>query len=51
MGMSAAATRATFAAAARGVTDVLTGRPPAAVADPGWADATNVDPDPLEGRP
>ena len=43
LGMSAAATRAIFAAAARGVTDVLTGRPPAAVANPGWAEATNDD--------
>ncbi len=34
MGLSAAATRATFAAAARGVADVLSGRPPAAVANP-----------------
>ncbi len=33
MGLSAAATRATFAAAARGVADVLSGRPPAAVAN------------------
>lgn len=36
MGLSAGATRATFAAAARGVTDVLQGRVPAALANPGW---------------
>jgi D-3-phosphoglycerate dehydrogenase len=36
MGLSAAATRATFAAAARGVADVLQGRPPAAVANQAW---------------
>lgn len=36
MGLSAAATRATFAAAARGVTDVLQGRAPAAVANKSW---------------
>jgi D-3-phosphoglycerate dehydrogenase len=36
MGLSVGATRATFGAAARGVTDVLAGRRPAALADPGW---------------
>jgi D-3-phosphoglycerate dehydrogenase len=36
MGLSAGAIRATFTAAAQGVADVLDGRPPAAVADPGW---------------
>jgi D-3-phosphoglycerate dehydrogenase len=36
MGLSVGATRATFSAAARGVTDVLAGRRPAALADPDW---------------
>jgi len=36
MGLSRRATAATFTAAARGVLDVLTGREPAAVANPGW---------------
>jgi D-3-phosphoglycerate dehydrogenase len=36
MGLSAGATRATFAAAAVGVADVLAGRTPVAVADPEW---------------
>jgi phosphoglycerate dehydrogenase-like enzyme len=36
MGLSVGATRATFTAAARGVTDVLAGRRPAALADPAW---------------
>jgi phosphoglycerate dehydrogenase-like enzyme len=36
MGLSAGATRATFAAAARGITAVLDGRDPAALANPGW---------------
>jgi len=36
MGLSQRATAATFAAAARGVLDVLAGREPRAVADPGW---------------
>jgi D-3-phosphoglycerate dehydrogenase len=44
MGLSAAATRDTFAAAARGVADVLTGRPPAAVVNPAWTDSS----DPLQ---
>jgi hypothetical protein len=36
MGLSQRATAATFTAAARGVLDVLNGREPAAVANPGW---------------
>jgi hypothetical protein len=36
MGLSVGATRATFTAAARGVADVLSGRRPAALADPDW---------------
>ncbi|MBI4942603.1 MAG: oxidoreductase [Actinobacteria bacterium] len=36
MGLSVGATRATFTAAAQGVTDVLAGRRPAALADPAW---------------
>lgn len=40
MGLSTAATRATFAVAARGVADVLSGRPPAAVANPDWPAST-----------
>jgi D-3-phosphoglycerate dehydrogenase / 2-oxoglutarate reductase len=36
MGLSRRATAATFTAAARGVLDVLSGREPAAVANPGW---------------
>jgi D-3-phosphoglycerate dehydrogenase / 2-oxoglutarate reductase len=36
MGLSRRATAATFTAAARGVLDVLCGREPRAVADPGW---------------
>jgi D-3-phosphoglycerate dehydrogenase / 2-oxoglutarate reductase len=36
MGLSVGATRATFAAAAQGVADVLAGRRPAAVANPDW---------------
>lgn len=36
MGLSVAATRATFTAAASGVTDVLAGRRPAALADQAW---------------
>jgi D-3-phosphoglycerate dehydrogenase / 2-oxoglutarate reductase len=38
-GLSRAATHATFAAAAQGVTDVLTGRRPAALANPEWTPA------------
>jgi D-3-phosphoglycerate dehydrogenase len=36
MGLTRKATAATFADAAQGVVDVLNGRPPAAVANPGW---------------
>jgi D-3-phosphoglycerate dehydrogenase len=36
MGLSVGATRATFTAAAQGVADVLSGRRPAALADPDW---------------
>jgi D-3-phosphoglycerate dehydrogenase len=36
LGLSVGATRATFAAAAQGVTDVLSGRRPAALANPEW---------------
>ena len=36
MGLSKGATRATFAAAAVGVADVLAGRPPLALADAHW---------------
>jgi phosphoglycerate dehydrogenase-like enzyme len=36
MGMTRQATLATFTDAARGVADVLAGRPPHAVANPGW---------------
>jgi D-3-phosphoglycerate dehydrogenase / 2-oxoglutarate reductase len=39
MGLTRRATAATFAAAARGVTDVLAGRRPAALANPEWAPA------------
>ena len=40
MGLTRRATAATFAAAARGVVDVLTGRRPAALANPDWTPAT-----------
>ena len=40
MGLSAGATRATFAAAAQGVADVLAGRRPAALANPDWHPAS-----------
>ena len=40
MGLSAGATRATFAAAAQGVADVLAGRRPAALANTEWQPAT-----------
>lgn len=40
MGLSRRATAATFTAAAQGVVDVLTGRSPAAVANPAWAGPT-----------
>ena len=36
MGLTRRATAATFAAAARGVSDVLAGRRPAALANPDW---------------
>jgi phosphoglycerate dehydrogenase-like enzyme len=36
MGLTRRATAATFAAAARGITDVLAGRRPAALANPDW---------------
>jgi D-3-phosphoglycerate dehydrogenase len=39
MGLTRRATAATFAAAARGVTDVLAGRRPAALANPDWTPA------------
>jgi D-3-phosphoglycerate dehydrogenase / 2-oxoglutarate reductase len=39
MGMSRRASAATFSDAAQGVLDVLTGRDPAAVANPGWEQA------------
>lgn len=52
MGLSAAATRATFAAAARGVADVLAGRRPPALADPDWHPASGPgQPDHHEERP
>src|ERR687889_283892 len=40
MGLTRNATAATFTDAARGVVDVLNGRPPAAVANPGWNTAS-----------
>jgi D-3-phosphoglycerate dehydrogenase / 2-oxoglutarate reductase len=40
MGLSRHATQATFTDAAQGVLDVLTGTPPAAVANPGWDHTT-----------
>ncbi|MDN5795587.1 MAG: oxidoreductase [Intrasporangium sp.] len=40
MGLSRRATAATFVDAAQGVLDVLTGQVPAAVANPGWEQAT-----------
>jgi D-3-phosphoglycerate dehydrogenase len=40
MGLTRRATAATFAAAARGVTDVLAGRRPAALANPDWKPAS-----------
>jgi D-3-phosphoglycerate dehydrogenase / 2-oxoglutarate reductase len=42
MGLTRRATATTFADAARGIVDVLAGRPPAAVANPDWADALTV---------
>ena len=43
MGMSRQASAATFVDAAQGVVDVLTGHGPAAVANPGWAQAPHLD--------
>jgi D-3-phosphoglycerate dehydrogenase len=40
MGLTRRATAATFAAAARGITDVLAGRRPAALANPDWKPAS-----------
>jgi len=51
MGLSAGATRATFAAAARGVADVLDGRDPAAVADPSWRDTSTPVPPTAKATP
>jgi phosphoglycerate dehydrogenase-like enzyme len=42
MGLTRKATAATFADAARGVVDVLNGRQPAAVANPGWTAASTT---------
>jgi len=42
MGMSQQGSAATYIDAAQGVLDVLTGRPPAAVANPGWDRATSM---------
>lgn len=42
MGLSRQGTAATFVDAAQGVLDVLTGRKPAAVANPGWVQAANL---------
>lgn len=42
MGLTRRATAATFADAARGIADVLTGRRPAAVANPDWATAATA---------
>jgi D-3-phosphoglycerate dehydrogenase / 2-oxoglutarate reductase len=39
MGLTRRATAATFAAAARGITDVLAGRRPPALANPDWKPA------------
>jgi D-3-phosphoglycerate dehydrogenase len=44
MGLSVGATRATFAAAARGVADVLAGRRPTALANPEWGRIDNPPP-------
>jgi D-3-phosphoglycerate dehydrogenase len=45
MGLTRRATAATFAAAARGVSDVLAGRRPAELANPGWAPAGAAAPE------
>jgi D-3-phosphoglycerate dehydrogenase len=42
MGLSVGATRATFTAAAQGVTDVLSGRRPAALAADTWTPTRNT---------
>jgi D-3-phosphoglycerate dehydrogenase / 2-oxoglutarate reductase len=42
MGLSRQGTAATFSVAAQGVLDVLTGAPPAAVANPGWEQAATL---------
>ena len=42
MGLSRQATAATFTVAATGVVDVLDGREPAAVANPGWRTAVRL---------
>jgi D-3-phosphoglycerate dehydrogenase len=44
MGLSVGASRATFAAAARGVADVLAGRRPASLANPEWRSADDPEP-------
>jgi D-3-phosphoglycerate dehydrogenase / 2-oxoglutarate reductase len=44
MGLSRQGTAATFAAAAQGVVDILTGRRPAAVANPDWSAQPAVQP-------
>jgi D-3-phosphoglycerate dehydrogenase / 2-oxoglutarate reductase len=51
MGLSAGATRATFAAAAQGVADVLAGRRPTALADPAWRPGLARVPRPHEPHP
>jgi D-3-phosphoglycerate dehydrogenase / 2-oxoglutarate reductase len=48
MGMSRQASAATFIDAAQGVLDVLTGHGPAAVANPGWAQAPHLTSTALE---
>jgi D-3-phosphoglycerate dehydrogenase / 2-oxoglutarate reductase len=48
MGMSRQASAATFTDAAQGVLDVLTGRDPAAVANPGWEQAAYLTTTALE---
>jgi D-3-phosphoglycerate dehydrogenase len=48
MGLSRHATAATFADAAEGVLDVLTGIPPAAVSNPGWEQVANLTNQSLE---
>ena len=48
MGPSRQVTAATFTDAAQGVLDVLTGVPPAAVANPGWEHVVNLTNESLE---